>query len=116
MIIKTVRQWEQGWFSIIYYRQFTTLHVFAFTSQSDGRRLQAQELLISRLMEGKATNWELAKRCAEQIRSPEYTTRHFHAAWSKGIERGMVMAVTGCANGVREKWQRQNVINETSVY
>lgn len=38
----------------------------------------SHELLISRLMEGKTTNWELAKRCAEQIRSPEYTTRHFH--------------------------------------
>lgn len=36
------------------------------------------ELLISRLMDGKHTNWELAKRCAEQIRSPSYSTKDFH--------------------------------------
>lgn len=36
------------------------------------------ELLISRLMEGKSTNWDRAKRCAEQLRSPDYTTQHFH--------------------------------------
>ena len=38
----------------------------------------AEELLISRLMEGKSTNWDRAKRCAEQLRSPDYTTQHFH--------------------------------------
>jgi len=84
-----------------------TLHVFVFIPPSDAVCRQAQELLISRLMEGKTTNWELAKRCAEQIRSPEYTTRHFHAAWSKAWS---------ATSGFCAKWQRQNIINETSVY
>lgn len=65
------------------------LCLFHFIPPSDAVCREAQELLISRLMEGKTTNWELAKRCAEQIRSPDYTTRHFHAAWSKDVE-GMV--------------------------
>ena len=45
----------------------------------------AEELLISRLMEGKSTNWDRAKRCAEQLRSPDYTTQHFHETRPKRI-------------------------------
>ncbi|CAE7242314.1 MAP3K3 [Symbiodinium natans] len=36
------------------------------------------ELVIARIMEGKTTDWARAKRAAEQIRSPSYTTREFH--------------------------------------
>ncbi|CAK9075934.1 unnamed protein product [Durusdinium trenchii] len=38
-----------------------------------------QDLLVSLLMEGKSTDdWTIARRCAEQIRSPSYTTKDFH--------------------------------------
>jgi len=38
----------------------------------------SHELLIHRLMEGKATDWARARRAAEQLRSPSYDTRQFH--------------------------------------
>lgn len=37
-----------------------------------------RDLLVSLLMEGKSTDWTIARRCAEQIRSPSYTTKDFH--------------------------------------
>ncbi|CAE7241789.1 Ripk4 [Symbiodinium sp. CCMP2592] len=36
------------------------------------------ELVIGRIMEGKTTDWARARRAAEQIRSPKYTTKEFH--------------------------------------
>jgi len=36
------------------------------------------ELVIGRIMEGQTTDWARARRAAEQIRSPKYTTKEFH--------------------------------------
>lgn len=37
------------------------------------------ELLIMRVMDGKVTDWTRARRAAEQIRSPSYTTKDFYS-------------------------------------
>ncbi|CAJ1366545.1 unnamed protein product [Effrenium voratum] len=38
----------------------------------------SSELLVSRVMEGRAADWPRARRAAELIRSPEYSTRDFY--------------------------------------
>ncbi|CAK8988369.1 unnamed protein product, partial [Durusdinium trenchii] len=38
----------------------------------------SNELLVSRVLEGKTTDWAKARRAAEMIRSPEYTTKDFY--------------------------------------
>eukprot|EP00931_Biecheleriopsis_adriatica_P021050 TRINITY_DN13886_c0_g1_i1.p1 TRINITY_DN13886_c0_g1~~TRINITY_DN13886_c0_g1_i1.p1 ORF type:complete len:1262 (+),score=289.72 TRINITY_DN13886_c0_g1_i1:34-3819(+) len=60
---------------------------------------KANELLIMRVMEGKTTDWVRARRAAEQIRNPSYSTKDFFEDVSTAFPELRLYCVTRLEEG-----------------